>query len=93
MDAGGHPVGGRAGRNVTGDHRSGADESVLADDDTSQDDRAGADLRAPLKTRWYQLRFSSGLTPDQLPVIDGSDSGAEEHPVGQHARAGDVRAG
>lgn len=81
-DAGGHPVGGRAGWNVTGDHRSGADESVLADDDASQDDRAGADLGAPLETRWYQIRFPSGLTPDQLPVIDGSDSGAEEHPVG-----------
>ena len=69
------------------------DESVLTDDDVSQDDRAGAHLRAPLEARGHQLRFPAGPTPDQLTVIYGSDSGAEEHLVGQHARASDVGAG
>ncbi len=92
-DTGGYPVCGRAGRNVPGDHRSGTHESVLADDDASQDDRAGADLRAPLKTWWHKLRFPADLAPDQLPVINGSDSRAKEHPVGQHAVTSDVGAG
>src|SRR5438552_6729468 len=78
-----------AGRYVAGHHRPGGDQAVLADHDSGQDDRAGADASALLHGDALEVLEALGGSA-HVVVVRGHHPGRHEHAVLERRVRGDV---